>query len=196
MEQMDLFRAIVKGRYEEPKHISEEAKSIIKGFLTRDPAQRLGSLAGGEDDIAAHPWFKNINFEDLELKSVTPPKVPNVKDPLDASNFEDWSHLDDKTKMKFPRLTTAQKQVFEVWNLISDKRLTIILPLSLTSSVAYNFLLSRDSKRLFSEVQVRYYMLKVESCVLGCHAPYVFSVSFVTGALAGSLLRLKSNGTN
>jgi len=75
---MDLFRAIVKGRYTPPTGISEEATSIIKGFLTRDPAQRLGSLAGGEDDVAAHPWFTSIDFEELQAKSLTPPKIPKV----------------------------------------------------------------------------------------------------------------------
>jgi len=114
MEQMDLFRAIVKGRYQPPANISEEAGSVIKGFLSRDPAQRLGSLAGGEDDIPEHPWFKAIDFQELQLKKITPPKVPKVKDPLDVSNFEDWSHLEDKSKMKFPKLSYAQKKVFEV----------------------------------------------------------------------------------
>lgn len=114
MEQMDLFRAIVKGRFTPPKSVSAEANSIIKAFLTRDPAQRLGSLAGGEDDIAVHPWFKDVDFDQLQHKDIKPPKIPKVKDPLDASNFEDWSHLDDKSKKKFPRLTAAQKEVFVV----------------------------------------------------------------------------------
>jgi len=114
MEQMDLFRAIVKGRFTPPTNVSPEANSMIKAFLNRDPAQRLGSLAGGEDDIALHPWFKDIDFEELQHKNINPPKVPKVKDPLDASNFEDWSHLDDKSKMKFPKLTVAQKEVFLV----------------------------------------------------------------------------------
>jgi serine/threonine protein kinase len=114
MEQMDLFRAIVKGRFTPPKNATPEAISIIKAFLTRDPAQRLGSLAGGEDDILVHSWFKGIDFDQLELKNIAPPKVPKVKNPLDASNFEDWSHLEDKSKQKYPQLNAAQKEVFTV----------------------------------------------------------------------------------
>jgi serine/threonine protein kinase len=119
MEQMDLFRAIVKGRFTPPTHATPEAVSIIKALLARDPAQRLGSLAGGEDDILMHPWFKSINFDELELKTIAPPKVPKVKNLLDASNFEDWSRLEDKSKQKFPNITTEQKEIFTVSSLFA-----------------------------------------------------------------------------
>lgn len=114
MEQMDLFRAIVNGRYKPHSKLSEDANNIVKSLLIRNPSHRLGSLAGGEDDIFNHLWLRSIDFDRLLLKELTPPKVPKVEDPLDASNFEDWSHLDDKRKMKFPKLTVTQKKVFEV----------------------------------------------------------------------------------
>jgi protein kinase A len=114
MEQMDLFRAIVKGKFDIPRNVSKEASSIIRGFLTKDPTQRLGSLAGGEDDVLKHPWFaQTLDIGELRQKKVKPPKVPKIKNPLDASNFEDWSHLDDKTKHQYPRLTTDQEKIFE-----------------------------------------------------------------------------------
>jgi serine/threonine protein kinase len=113
MEQMDLFRAIVKGVYEKPRIIQPLAASIIDGFLTKSPAKRLGSLAGGEEGIYTHAWFADIDFAALRNKYIKAPRVPKIKDPLDASNFEDWSHLEDKTKQNYPKLTPTQAQLFD-----------------------------------------------------------------------------------
>lgn len=115
MEQMDLFRAIVKGRYKIPRTLSADATSIIQGFVTKDPNQRLGSLKGGEDDVLRHPWFKAIDPEKLRNKEIPAPHVPKIKNPLDASNFDDWSHLEDKTKKKYPKLTAEQEKVFSTF---------------------------------------------------------------------------------
>jgi serine/threonine protein kinase len=126
MQQMDLFRTIVKGKYtipattNEDEPVSQHVGTIISGLLTKDPAQRLGSLAGGEDDVLEHVWFRNklgkkgeaIDFSELRRKSIKAPVVPNIRNPLDSSNFEDWSHLTDKTKTKFPKLSAEQDKVF------------------------------------------------------------------------------------
>ena len=109
---MELFRAVVKCKYHIPSANSEDARNFLKGLLTKDPAQRLGSLLNGERDILGHPWLKPIDHDKYLLQEVKPPYVPKVKDPLDSSNFEDWSHLDDKTKKKFPKLKPEQEKIF------------------------------------------------------------------------------------
>ena len=114
MEQMELFRAIVKCDYRLPSRGgSNEVASIIQGFLSRTPNKRLGSLKGGEDDIYNHPWFANVDFDDLRLKKIKAPRVPKFKDPLDTSCFEDWSHLADKGKKKYPKISAQQEALFE-----------------------------------------------------------------------------------
>lgn len=115
MEQMDLFRAIVKGQFTMPRVIHKDAGSLIKGFLTKDPAKRLGSLAGGEDGVYDHPWFKTIDFADLRSKRTKAPFTPKISDPLDASNFENWSHLADKMKENYPKLTAKDAKLFEAF---------------------------------------------------------------------------------
>jgi protein kinase A len=112
MDQMELFKANVRGRFTLPRGISAEGASIIEGLIKKDPSQRLGSLKGGEDDILNHPWFASIDVEKLRNKEIKAPFVPAIKDPLDASNFDDWSHLEDKMKKKYPKLTAKQEQVF------------------------------------------------------------------------------------
>jgi hypothetical protein len=113
MDQMDLFRAIARGRYSMPKQISSAAKSILEGLLTRDPKFRLGSLAAGEYGIYHHPWFKGLDFEKLRNKEIKAPYVPDIKDPLDSSNFDDWSHLDDKQTTKYPKLDKSHQAMFK-----------------------------------------------------------------------------------
>ena len=123
---MDLLRAIVKSRFELPaEHFASSAAAgaIITALLTKDNAKRLGSLASGEGGVANHPWFSEscagvgdstiINFDELRQKRIKAPRIPTIKDPLDNSNFEDWNHLKDKTKMKFPQLSPTRLNVFD-----------------------------------------------------------------------------------
>jgi serine/threonine protein kinase len=117
MDQMDLFRSIVKARYVTPTSppISEEASNIMKGLLTRSSDKRLGSLADGEDGILLHPWFAkyDMDMKELRMKKYTAPVIPSIKNPLDASNFENWDHLDDKTKKIFPPISHEEQYLFE-----------------------------------------------------------------------------------
>jgi protein kinase A len=113
MDQSELFRNIISAKIEIPKGISADSISLIAGLLKRNPSRRLGSLANGEDGVQKHPWLSAVNLEILCRKEVKPPRVPKIKDPLDASNFEDWSHLEDKTKKTYPKLTEKQKEIFE-----------------------------------------------------------------------------------
>ena len=90
-------------------------KSIMTELLNRDPYQRLGNLAAGEDGILYHPWFSsyNMDMDDLRAKKYTAPVVPTIKDPLDSSNFENWDHLDDKTKKKYPSVSADDQSIFD-----------------------------------------------------------------------------------
>lgn len=79
----------------------------------KDPSLRLGTLAGGSSDIANHSFLKSIDQEKLRRKELNAPFVPKIKNPLDASNFEDWSHLEDKTLKKYPSLPREKEAIFE-----------------------------------------------------------------------------------
>ena len=113
LSQMDLFRAIVKAKFDMPKKLSSTAQSIISALLVRNPTQRLGSLAEGENGILNHPWLSGIDMDELRLKTLKAPKIPRIKDPLDASNFDDWSHLPDMTTKRFPKVSPQDQRVFQ-----------------------------------------------------------------------------------
>ncbi|CAK8692081.1 unnamed protein product [Clavelina lepadiformis] len=48
-----------------PDYISNEAKSLLTGLLQYYPSQRLGSGVRGLDDLMAHPFFSNIEWDSL-----------------------------------------------------------------------------------------------------------------------------------
>ena len=114
MSKSELFRAIVQAKIPPPADVSPEAMSLISGLLKRDPAKRLGSLAGGEADIIEHPWFQLDGFDtdDLFLQQIRAPFVPKIKNSLDDGNFGDWSHLESKLQKRYPKLTTEQDEIF------------------------------------------------------------------------------------
>jgi len=100
---MSLFEAIVREDYDDPVGASIEATDIIRKLLVKDPTHRLGSLARGERDILEHPWFADLDLRSLRLRQTPAPWVPIIDDVLDCSNFDDWSHLEDRTKVKYER---------------------------------------------------------------------------------------------
>lgn len=76
----DLFESILRDDVLYPIWISKEAVSILKGFMTKNPAKRLGCVAanGGENAIKIHPFFQEIDWEALEARKVKPPIRPKT----------------------------------------------------------------------------------------------------------------------
>jgi serine/threonine protein kinase len=115
MDQMALFKAIVKGSYVFPSNLrmSSDVQNLMEAMIITDPSRRLGSLAAGSKGIFRAKWFEEIDFAKLRRKEIKAPFIPKIKDPLDGSNFEDWSHLKDKDKDSYPPLSADQQKIFE-----------------------------------------------------------------------------------
>ncbi len=58
--------------------LSADAKNLLIALLNRNPLKRLGAGKIDADEIKAHPWFKDINWEDAINKKLKPPK-PLIK---------------------------------------------------------------------------------------------------------------------
>ena len=114
IDQITLFKRIVHGRYRFPSHsFSEEAQDLIAGMLANKLTQRLGCLAQAERDIKDHPFMADINFGKLGKRMMKAPWVPMLRDPLDASCFESWDHLDDKeTTVDYKSLSKKENDIF------------------------------------------------------------------------------------
>lgn len=90
-----------------------EVEDLLQRFFVLDPAKRLGSLARGMNEIYAHQWFAEIDFAELRHKDLKAPWIPDIADPLDKSNFENWDHLEDKTLKDDPPLPSGQQAIFQ-----------------------------------------------------------------------------------
>ncbi|XP_053553269.1 protein kinase C eta type [Bombina bombina] len=85
----DLFEAILNDEVAYPSWLQQDAVAILQGFMKKKPSKRLGSLAlGGEKAILWHPFFKDINWDQLNKKEIPPPFTPRIKSREDVSNFD------------------------------------------------------------------------------------------------------------
>lgn len=115
MDQIQLYRRICRLNYEFPPDdkMSAEMKDLLERIFIRDPAQRIGSLANGINEIYGHSLFSDIDFGMLRQKEVDAPWIPEVKDQFDTTNFESWDHLKDRTKGKEPTISAENQRIFK-----------------------------------------------------------------------------------
>jgi len=117
-----LYTDILQTKYVMPTHFSEKAKDLLSKLLVKNPSKRLGF--NGSDEIKAHPFFEDINWEEVELLKLKPPIVPTLTRPDDLRNF-DRIYLNEPVvetpsnnpkiladpKNQFPSFTYVQKEI-------------------------------------------------------------------------------------
>eukprot|EP00732_Lithocolla_globosa_P003785 Lithocolla_globosa_v1_NODE_3183_length_1738_cov_15.576946.p1 type:complete len:449 gc:universal NODE_3183_length_1738_cov_15.576946:137-1483(+) len=77
---------------EEP-HISSHAKNFIRKLLQKNDKKRLGATHGAAE-LKRHTWFANIKWP--LLMNMTPPLLPQIKDPMDTANFRVFDEAQQK----------------------------------------------------------------------------------------------------
>ncbi|CAH1733382.1 unnamed protein product [Aphis gossypii] len=83
-----LFEAILENHLHIPRSLSVETASVLKGFLNKNPIDRLGcNKYTGFHDVKTHPFFKSIDWEMLEQKQVIPLYKPQLNSDRDFANF-------------------------------------------------------------------------------------------------------------
>ncbi|KAI8795417.1 protein kinase C iota type-like isoform X1 [Biomphalaria glabrata] len=84
-----LFQIILEKPIRIPRSLSVKAASLLKGFLNKAPAERLGCHPQtGFSDIQSHPFFRAIDWELLEQKQIIPPYKPHIKHERDLEHFD------------------------------------------------------------------------------------------------------------
>uniref|UniRef100_A0A8C5EP68 Protein kinase C n=1 Tax=Gouania willdenowi TaxID=441366 RepID=A0A8C5EP68_GOUWI len=84
-----LFQVILEKPIRIPRSLSVKAASVLKGFLNKDPKERLGcQVQTGFIDIKAHTFFRAIDWDLLEKKEMTPPFKPQISDEYGLENFD------------------------------------------------------------------------------------------------------------
>lgn len=83
-----LFQVILEKTIRIPRSLSVKAANVLKGFLNKNPVERLGChSADSFAEITCHQFFRSIDWELLEQKQVAPPYKPRLDSERDLANF-------------------------------------------------------------------------------------------------------------
>ena len=66
---------------------SEGTVAVVRGLLCPNPSFRLGNLSAGITGIIEHPFFNEIDWQELSKKQSIAPYVPTIGSQADSSNF-------------------------------------------------------------------------------------------------------------
>ena len=113
-DQVSLFKRIVQVKYQFPSGgiVNEVAQDLIQRLIVRRQANRFGCLARGDMDIRDHSWFSVIDHDALLGRRMETPWVPQINDPLDASHFDSYKHVENEPVVTKPALSAEQQELF------------------------------------------------------------------------------------
>lgn len=74
-----LFKLIKTAQITYPNDISELSIDFFSKIFVTNPKKRLGSK--GAYEIKAHPFFREINWDDILSMKVKPPFMPRINRP-------------------------------------------------------------------------------------------------------------------
>ncbi|KAE8205489.1 hypothetical protein A4X06_0g749 [Tilletia controversa] len=87
-DTQQMYRNICFGKIKFPRGaIGDNGKQFVKGLLNRNPKHRLGAQRDAQD-LKEHAFFKDIDWEALAAKRVTPPFKPLVESDESTANFD------------------------------------------------------------------------------------------------------------
>jgi len=87
-DTQQMYKNIAFGKVRFPRDaLSQEGRNFVKGLLNRNPSHRLGAK-GDAEELMAHPFFADVDWNALSKKLIQPPFKPKLKGELDTSNFD------------------------------------------------------------------------------------------------------------
>ncbi|CAM1502248.1 Fc.00g042320.m01.CDS01 [Cosmosporella sp. VM-42] len=93
--------------------ISDDAKDIIRSFCTVDRSRRLGNISGGAARVKAHPFFKDVNWDDIFNRRRKGPIIPPIRYPGDAQCFDIYPEDDGKRDQYSDEMAQKYDQYFK-----------------------------------------------------------------------------------
>ena len=78
----EIFRNIKDAELQIPSFISPKASDLIKALLEKDPQKRLGGGIEDANEIKSHPYFSDVNWDNVYKKRIPPPKLKNYSKPM------------------------------------------------------------------------------------------------------------------
>jgi len=116
-----MYSKIMTAKLHIPASITPEAKDLLEKLLERDPDKRLSN----PDEIKAHPYFSDIDWEKLYSKNITPPFIPPVKSDNDTSQVDPTftSEAPTLTYAGDSNLSNTLQQNFSGFTYVADNNL-------------------------------------------------------------------------
>lgn len=98
-DEDDIFNAIEHDDVRYPISMPRQTVLVLQALLTKDPIERLGGSERDALEIMEHPYFQDVNFDDVLHQRIQPPYLPDITSEHDYSNF------DQEFTSETPRLT-------------------------------------------------------------------------------------------
>uniref|UniRef100_A0A182J791 Ribosomal protein S6 kinase n=1 Tax=Anopheles atroparvus TaxID=41427 RepID=A0A182J791_ANOAO len=80
--------AILKDKLNIPGYLTPDSRDLIRRLMKRQVSQRLGSGPTDGQAVRAHPFFKNVNWDDVVARRLDPPIKPVLASEDDVSQFD------------------------------------------------------------------------------------------------------------
>lgn len=120
-DEDEIFDAILSDEPLYPIHMPRDSVDILRKLLTREPDKRLGCGPTDALEIMKHPFFADINWDDIYHKRVKPLFVPNLRDATDTSNFDEEFTKEQPKLTPVPSvLSPAMQEQFRGFSVTCD----------------------------------------------------------------------------
>uniref|UniRef100_A0AAQ4S1A0 G protein-coupled receptor kinase n=1 Tax=Gasterosteus aculeatus aculeatus TaxID=481459 RepID=A0AAQ4S1A0_GASAC len=114
IKREEVERLVREVEEEYSSKFSEDAKSLCRMLLAKDPAERTGCQGGGASEVKAHTIFCSINFKRLVAGMLQAPFTPDpqaiyCKDVLDIEQFSTVKgvELEPKDESFYSKVSTG-----------------------------------------------------------------------------------------
>lgn len=120
VEEEELFREIQIAHVMYPPTMDKNARDLISRLLLSDPQRRMSDVQiHGVSQFRSHPFFRGIDWGDVEAGLLVPPFVPKVDGgSLDTTNFED--HQESVAEVGSLSSAEMSQEGFSHWNKVRD----------------------------------------------------------------------------
>ncbi|KAL5269368.1 hypothetical protein ACHWQZ_G003008 [Mnemiopsis leidyi] len=120
-DEEEVFDSIVNDEVHYPKFLSNESVAIMRRLLRRDPERRLGASEKDAEDVKKQAFFRQIDWEQLLARRITPPFKPIIRGKYDVSNFDEEFTQEDAV-LTPPRdarpITAADQDLFSDFDFV------------------------------------------------------------------------------
>ncbi|ORZ19147.1 hypothetical protein BCR41DRAFT_351614 [Lobosporangium transversale] len=119
-EEDDIYDSILEDEPTYPPGFGRHEQALLQSLLVKVPSLRLGSGLTDAEEIKAHAYFRNVNFDDVYHKRIRPPFIPKISSATDVSNFDSefTSEAPGETPTDY-RLNNVEQDFFKGFSYVS-----------------------------------------------------------------------------